>query len=69
MVADLKLPELLNHRMNSPSLKVFNYSLESVRDPIDEVQVLDKQLVWNSEVLQANLEDTDPELFLWEPWG
>lgn len=69
MVADLKLPELPSNRMNSPSLKVFNYSLESVRDPIDEVQVLDKQLDQNSEVLQANLEDTDPELFLWEPWG
>lgn len=67
MVVDLKLPELASNRMNSPSLKVFNSSLESVRDTIDEVQVLDKKLDQNSEALQSNLKDTDPGLFLWEP--
>lgn len=51
---------LRSNRMNSPSLKVFNYSLEAVRDIVDDVQVPDKQLDQNSEVLHSDFKDTDP---------
>lgn len=39
-----KMSELPHNRMSAPSLKVFNYHLEAVRNIVDEVQVAAKQL-------------------------
>lgn len=53
MVVGLTSSEILHNRTSSPSLKAFHYHLEAVRDIVDEVQVPDKHLGQNSEVLQS----------------
>lgn len=51
MVVGLKPSELPSNRISSPSLKVFNYSLEAVTDIVDEVQAPHKQLDQKSDFL------------------
>lgn len=68
MGVGVKSSELPGNRMSSPSLKVFNYSLEAVRDIVDEAQVPDKQLNQKSvslawlymRIAWGNFKDTDP---------